>query len=319
MSQSSRAKIGFLFPGQGSQYVGMAKDFVQNFSTARLIFEEADEILKSSLSKIILEGSEELLTQTKNSQTGIYVASIAIFSVFKELFNIKPSVCAGLSLGEYTALAAGEWLSFSQGLSLVQLRGEFMNQACENSPGTMAVVIGSTNEKVEEMVQEINLPKDLWIANYNCPGQIVLSGTLKGIEKANQEAKNYGAKRLLPLVVHGAFHSGLMSSAQEKLTPYIEQTVFHTGITPIVMNVPGGFVQSSEQIKTNLIKQVTHSVRWEQGVRAIVEEGVNLCIEFGPGKTLAGLNKRMNLSTISIEKIEDLDYLSKSVQEGKLL
>ena len=246
------------------------------------------------------------------------MASIAIFRVFEELYNIQPFVCAGLSLGEYTALTAGGWLSFQEALPLVQHRGDFMNQACEEKHGTMAVVIGLSHEIVEEMVTAIHLPDDLWIANYNCPGQIVLSGTLKGIEKATLEAKNYGAKRVLPLAVHGAFHSGLMQSAQNKLAPFVEQAVLKQGKTPLVMNVPGDFVNSIEQIQANLIKQVTHSVRWEQGMRVIEKENVNFCIEFGPGRTVAGLNKRLNLSTISIEKVQDLDYLNKVIQEGKL-
>ena len=310
-------KIAFLFPGQGAQYVGMARDFVQNFSAARLTFEEADQLLKRDLSKIILEGSEDELTRTKNSQTAIFVASMAIFRVVKGLYGFHPFACAGLSLGEYTALTAAECIEFRDALPLVQYRGEFMNQACESFPGRMAVVTGLSNEVVEDLVAGLNLPDDLWIANYNCPGQIVLSGTIKGIEIASLEARNRGAKRVLPLSVHGAFHSGLMKIAEEKLAPYIDEAPFKKGITPIAMNVPGDFVVDFARLKPNLIKQVTHPVRWEQEIQAMKKQGVNLCIEFGPGRALAGMNKRMDLPTISIEKVEDLDRLANLEKERK--
>ena len=223
--ETDKKTVAAIFPGQGAQYVGMAKDFIENFSTARLLFEEADEILKCSLSKIILQGPLEELTKTKNSQVAIYVTSMAIYSVAQELYNFQPKAYAGLSLGEYSALTAGQYLSFEQTLLLVRLRGELMNQACQARPGTMAIAIGLDCAQVEKLVKEINLPNDLWIANYNCPGQIVLSGSLKGIEQASLVAKEHGAKRFLPLNVHGAFHSGLMQPAQEKLAPLMLKSI----------------------------------------------------------------------------------------------
>ncbi len=164
-----KQRIGFLFPGQGAQYPGMARDFFQQFSSARRVFEEADDLLKCSISKIILEGSAKELTETKNSQVGIYVASIAIFKVVQELYNFEPFVCAGLSLGEYTAFTAAGWLSFHHALPLVQYRGLFMNEACESTQGKMAVILGLDAQHVEDLVQKVNLPNDLWIANFNCP------------------------------------------------------------------------------------------------------------------------------------------------------
>jgi [acyl-carrier-protein] S-malonyltransferase len=305
-------RIAFLFPGQGSQYLGMAQDFIQNFSAARLTFEEGDDLLGRSLSKIILEGPEKDLTETKNSQTGIYVASMAILRVVQELYDLKPFVCAGLSLGEYTALTATDWISFRQGLPLVNLRGQFMNEACESFPGTMVVLMGLDTSTVEEIVREINLPNDLWIANFNCPGQVVLSGTFKGIEAASAAAKTHHAKRIIPLQVHGAFHSGLMQKAQEKLTPYLQEAAIVKGSSQLVMNVPGDFVSDVEKVRQNLIEQVTHSVCWEQGIRAMDRENVDLYIEFGPGKTLSGMIKRIGLKTpiLSIENVSDLDHLS---------
>jgi [acyl-carrier-protein] S-malonyltransferase len=318
MKKSFR-RLAFLFPGQGAQYPGMAQDFVKTFSAARLTFEEADDLLKRPLSTLILEGPEDVLTQTKNSQVAIYVASVAILRVIQELYDFKPFVCAGLSLGEYTALTAGEWLSFRHALPLVHYRGQFMNEACEATSGTMAVVMGLEAAVVEEMVRAVDLPHDLWVANFNCPGQVVLSGTLKGIEAGTAGAKAKGAKRVLPLPVHGAFHSGLMRQAEKKLAPYIQQAPIVQGEAQLVMNVPGNFVSDVEKVRHHLIQQVTHSVKWEQGIRAMEQQGIDLFIEFGPGKTLAGMNKRIGVQapTLSIEKVEDLDQLSQMEKEGE--
>ena len=313
-------RIAFLFPGQGSQYPGMAQDFIRNFSAARLTFEESDELLKRSLSKIILQGPEEILMETQNSQTGIYITSMAILRVVQELYDLKPFVCAGLSLGEYTALTAVAWLTFRQALPLVNHRAQFMNEACESTKGTMAVIMGLDADVVKEIVREVNLPNDLWVANFNCPGQVVLSGTLKGIEAGTAAAKAHHAKRILPLQVHGAFHSGLMQLAQEKLTPYIHHAPIVKGSSQLVMNVPGDFVSDVERVRENLIEQVTHSVCWEQGIRAMDQQNVDLFIEFGPGRTLSGMNKRIGVRapTLTIEKVEDLDQLFQLEKRGEL-
>lgn len=305
-------KIAFIFPGQGAQFPGMGKDFVNNFSAARLTFEEADEILGRRLSDIILNGPESELTQTENSQTGIYVTSMAILRVLLEINGLKPEVCAGLSLGEYTALTAAEMLDFIHCLPLIQTRAKLMNQACEATPGTMAVVIGLNGDVVEQIVKEINLPKDLWVANINCPGQVVISGTAKGVEAGTEAVKAKGAKMVLPLRVQGAFHSGLMQSAEKKLAEPIQRAPFKKGSAKLVMNVPGNFVEES-QIQTNLVKQVTHPVRWEQGIRAIEQSGIELFVEFGPGKTLSGMNKRIcpQIPTVSVETVDELDALIK--------
>lgn len=314
---SKYKRIALIFPGQGAQYPGMGKDFVENFSAARLTMEEADDLLDRDLSKIILEGPETALTETKNSQTGIYVVSVAILRVLQEMIDFKPAVCAGLSLGEYTALTASETLSFIHCLPLVQRRGELMNEACQKEVGTMAVVIGMDAEVVEKIVKEVHLPHDLWVANFNCPGQVVISGTAKGIEAGTAALKAHGAKRVLPLQVQGAFHSGLMRSAEEKLAPAIKSAPLVNGSTELVMNVPGDFVTDTNAMRENLIKQVTHSVRWEQGVRAMERSGVDLYIEMGPGKTLAGMNKRIGLQapTLSIETVADLDLLHKELTQ----
>lgn len=312
MSHSKR--IAFLFPGQGAQYVGMAKDFFENFPKAQETFQEADDLLHRNLSEIVLEGPEAELTETKNSQVGIYVASMAILNVIKDLYpKITPFVCAGLSLGEYTALTASGRLDFASCLPLVQYRGHYMNEACEINPGIMAVIMGLDAKDVEALVKEVNLPRDLWTANFNCPGQVVISGTRKGVDAGAAAAKAKGAKRILPLLVHGAFHSGLMKPAEERLSEHIQQIVIKNSPVGFVMNVPGKFVQDAAEIKTNLIKQVTSPVRWEQSVRSMGEEAVDLLIEIGCGKVLSGFNKRIlpNVTTISIEKVAELDQLAK--------
>lgn len=309
-------KIAFLFPGQGAQYPGMAKDFVEQFATAKAVFEEADDTLRRNLSEIVLNGPAELLTETRHSQTGIFTASTAMLKVIEESFpNLHPYVCAGLSLGEYTALSAGRWIPFTQALKLVDHRGAFMNDACEQSPGTMAVVMGLTAEQVEGIVKEVNMPHDLWAANFNCPGQVVISGTMKGIDAATTVAKTKGAKRVLPLQVHGAFHSGLMQSARQKLAPHIQEASLQKSNVRTVMNVPGNYVDETDAVRENLIQQVTQPVRWEQGIRAMVNDGVDLFIEIGCGKTLSGMNRKIEVPvpTLSVEKIGDLETLSKEL------
>lgn len=309
-------KIAFLFPGQGAQYPGMGKDFFDHFAISRETFEEANDILRRDLKTIVFEGPESSLTETRNSQSGIYVTSLALMRALeKSLPELKPAVCAGLSLGEYSALAASKKLGFGEALQLVEKRGQFMNDACEATKGAMAVVMGMESAAVEALVQEIAMPHDLWAANFNCPGQVVISGTPKGIEMAMVKAKEKGAKRVLPLQVHGAFHSGLMKSAEERLKPEIMALPFKESSIRIVMNYSGAFVDNVDEMKSQLIKQVTNPVRWEQGVRTMGGDGIDLFVEIGCGKTLAGMNKRIGVAapTFSIEKIEDIELLSKEI------
>lgn len=305
---AEKHKMAFLFPGQGAQYVGMGQDFLC-YPIARQTFEEADDILGRTLSKVIFDGPENELTETRNSQLGIYVVSVAMLRVLQSLYpEFNPSICAGLSLGEYTALYASKRLSFADGLNIVQKRSQFMNDACEHTKGTMAVILGLDADAVEALVKEVDLPHDLWAANFNCPGQVVISGTLKGIEAGTAAAKAKGAKRVLPLQVHGAFHSGLMSEAEQRLTPYLKETPLQESAIEMVMNVVGNAVKDPKQIRDNLIKQVTSSVRWEQGVRFMNNSGVTLYVEIGCGKALSGFNKRIGVSvpTVSLEKVDDI-------------
>lgn len=311
---TTHKNIAFLFPGQGAQYVGMGKDFAEHFVIAKHTFEEADEILQKNISKIIFEGDSSTLTKTQNSQLAIFITSIAILRVLKLNFsNLTPSICAGLSLGEYTALCASEKASFEECLKVVRYRGQFMNDACESIKGTMAVILGLNAETVLELVKEVNLPHDLWAANFNCPQQVVISGTEKGIEMGTKAALSKGAKRVIPLKVHGAFHSGLMQNAENRLVPYIHELKLKESPVKLVMNVSAQEETSLEKIRHNLIKQVTSPVLWEQSICNINDQkGMDLYLEIGPGKTLAGFNKRIGIlaPTISIENIKDLSQLS---------
>ncbi|WP_194847917.1 ACP S-malonyltransferase [Candidatus Neptunochlamydia vexilliferae] len=308
-------KIAFIFPGQGAQYVGMGKDFYETFSSVRETFQEADEILGFSLTKLLFEGPGEELTLTKNSQVAIYVMSVALWRVLKEQMpEITPTAVAGLSLGEYTALTASERLSFEEGVKLVRARGLYMYEAGINHPGTMAVCLGMEPDVVRDAITSI---EGVWVANLNCPGQVVISGTIEGVEKASGMLKEKGAKRVLPLDVSGAFHSGLMSEAQEKLREKIEQITLVESEIKLVMNVPGGFVSEGE-IKELMISQVSSPVQWEKGVRQMEEKGIELFIEIGPGKTLSGMNRKIGVKgeTLTLEKVEDLETLNSKVEHG---
>ncbi len=292
-------KEALIFPGQGAQYPGMGKDFYENFPAAKEIFQHADDLLGMHLSKLMFEGSKDELTATKNSQLAIFVMSLALYKVIGEK---QPHTCAGLSLGEYSALVASKRLSFEEGLLLVRDRAAFMNDACEQNEGTMAVALGLTEEQVSEALSGL---QDVWIANLNCPGQVVIAGTKPGVASAEAPLKAKGAKRVLPLQVSGAFHTPLMLPAQERLKPKIEAASFASSEVGLVMNVPGDYV-SEDAVKQNLIDQVVKPVRWEKGIRAM---DVDRFIEIGPGKTLSGMNKKIGVSAtcINVEKVEDLD------------
>lgn len=307
--------IAFIFPGQGAQYVGMGKDFYETYPEAKKIFDEADSLLGYSLSSILFEGPENELTKTKYSQVAIYVDSCAILAVVGSRFpQLVPNVCAGLSLGEYTALYAAKKISFEDGLKLVQKRAEFMNDACEKHLGKMSAVLGLSEDQVREAVQDI---EGVWIANCNCPMQVVISGTSEGVEVASTILKEKKAKRILPLTVHGAFHSGLMKDAEISLTPFVDNANIQSSDIQLVMNVVGDFVDPTEEIKTYLKRQVTHSVLWEKGILAMETKGIDLYVEMGPGKTLAGMNRKINTKekTISIDNTRDIEDLKCLLEE----
>ncbi len=312
-----KRKWAFIFPGQGAQYVGMAKDFYDEFPIARQTFEEADAFLKTSFSTLIFEGPASELMLTKNSQVAIYIASVAIFRVMQQLYpEIQPTVCAGLSLGEYTALTASGKIAFTDCLQLVRSRALLMHEACERRKGGMHVILGLDADVVEDVISRMGPEADVWVANLNCPGQVVIAGTQEGMSAAIEQLKSKGAKRALALDVSGAFHSGLMVPAQDKLAPEISKVALNESSIELVMNVPGGYVSDLSNVRQYLLDQVASPVRWEKGIRAMMEQGIEGYIEMGPGKTLAGMNKRIGVAppTLSIEKRSDLDDLLKLME-----
>lgn len=307
------SKIAFIFPGQGAQYVGMGKDFYDLFASARHTFQEADEVLSTNFSRLIFEGPSDELMLTKNSQLAIYIVSIAIWrTVQTQMPELSASVCAGLSLGEYTALTASGKIRFEDCLPLVKARAQYMHEAAIAHPGTMQVVLALTPEEVREAVCGM---KDVWVANLNCPGQVVIAGKAEALAEAAVKLKEKGAKRVLPLDVSGAFHSGLMQEAQDRLKPYIDQVALTESEIALVSNVPGDYVSGLEEIRRCLLNQVTQPVCWEMGIRAIEAQGITAYYEMGPGKTLAGMNKRIgtNAPTFSVDKVTDLEEIADAV------
>lgn len=275
----------YVFPGQGAQFVGMGKDLYDNNPEAKALFEKANEILGFRITDLMFEGTEEDLRQTKVTQPAIFLHSVILAKSLGDDF--KPDMVAGHSLGEFSALVAAGALSFEEGLKLVSKRAHAMQKACELQPSTMAAVLALPDEKVEALCAEVD--DVVAPANYNCPGQVVISGTLEGIDKACEKMLANGAKRALKLKVGGAFHSPLMMPAQEELAEAIEAAAFQTPVCPVYQNVDGKPHTDPEEIKANLIKQLTAPVRWTQDVEAMVKDGADEFIELGPGKVLQGL------------------------------
>jgi [acyl-carrier-protein] S-malonyltransferase len=264
----------------------------------------------------MFEGPSEKLTQTQYSQVAIFVMSMALLTVVQEVFpSLYPSFCAGLSLGEYSALCACKKIGFKQCLELVKVRGESMQEACERHPGSLWVVLGLDAADVEAAIAGVN---DIWIANLNCPKQVVIAGTHAAFIEAEALLKEKGAKRVLPLEVSGAFHSGLMKEAQEKLAVKIEQVDIVSSDISIVMNVCGEIVQDPNSMRQYLIEQVVSPTRWEKGIRLLQEQKIDYYLEIGCGKTLSGMNKKIGVTapTYSIEKIEDLEKLAILLKES---
>ena len=279
----------FIFPGQGSQFPGMGKDLFEAYSFARELFSEADELLGFPLSETMFTGSEEELKQTKVTQPAIYLHSILIAKLGT---NFKPDMVAGHSLGEFSALVASGGLSWQDGLSLVSKRALAMQKACEIEHSTMAAVLGLSDEQIEEVCAEFN--GEVVAANFNCPGQVVISGSIQGVELAGEKLKEAGAKRVLLLPVGGAFHSPFMEPARLELAAAIEAAKIDRPICPIFQNVNAKASQNEVEIKANLIAQLTGPVRWTQSIEAMVSAGVIEFIECGPGKVLQGLVRKIN-------------------------
>lgn len=288
-------KHAFVFPGQGSQFPGMGKDHYENSAFAKKLFEQANEILGFRISDILFAGTEEDLRQTNVTQPAVFLHSVI---AYKGIEQGKPDMVAGHSLGEFSALVANGVLNFEDGLRLVSIRAQAMQKACELQPSTMAAILGLEDAKVEEVCASVQASSGEIVvpANYNCPGQLVISGSIKGIEIACEQMKAAGAKRALVLPVGGAFHSPLMEPARQELKEAIDGLKFQTPICPVYQNVAAKAVIDRDEIKQNLIQQLTGAVRWTQTVQAMIQDGATRFTEVGPGKVLQGLVAKIDKS-----------------------
>lgn len=298
------SKIAFVFPGQGSQTVGMGKDLAEKYPEVMSYFKKADETLKVPLSQLIFEGPKEDLTLTINTQPALLTTSLAVLSYFQKS-GVKPDFVAGHSLGEYTALVAAGVMSFEEGVYAVRKRGEFMENAVPNGEGSMAAVLGLDRDKLAAVTEEVtNEGNPVALANLNCPGQIVISGSKKGVEDAGAKAKEAGAKRVLPLEVSGPFHSPLMKPASGQLREVLDGIDMKDAEVPVVANVSAKPVTSAAEMKDKLIEQLYSPVLWEDSVQKMIELGVDTFIEIGPGKVLSGLIKKID-KTVKIYSVSD--------------
>ncbi len=298
----SKNMKAYVFPGQGAQYPGMGKDLYENSAEAKVLFEKANEILGFNITAIMFEGTAEDLKQTKVTQPAIFLHSVLLAKTLK---NFSPDMVAGHSLGEFSALVAAGALTFEVGLTLVSKRAQAMQKACEAEPSTMAAIVGLGDEVVEEVCSSIDYV--VVPANYNCPGQLVISGSVSGVDKACELLTEKGAKRALKLPVGGAFHSPLMEPAREELAAAIESTLFNTPVCPVYQNVNALPVTDPIEIKQNLIAQLTAPVRWTQTVKNMISDGAASFTEIGPGKVLQGLVKKVErtMETAGIDKYEE--------------
>jgi|TARA_B110000114_G_scaffold113937_1_gene119519 [acyl-carrier-protein] S-malonyltransferase len=283
----------YIFPGQGSQFTGMCQDLFLKYDTIKPLFTKAEEILEFDISKIMFEGSKEELTQTKVTQPAIFIHSMAILKILGESF--KPDLVAGHSLGEFSALVASGVINYEDGLKLVSIRAKAMQKSCEKTNGTMAAILALDDNIIEQTCKEIE--GVVVAANYNCPGQVVISGELNAVKLACEKLSNAGARRALLLPVGGAFHSELMIDAKKELSLAIEKASFNEPICPIYQNVNAKAETSVEKIKENLISQLTSPVKWNQSIDHMIKNGTTQFIEIGPGKVLQGLVKKIDRNT----------------------
>lgn len=305
------SRIAFIFPGQGAQICGMGQDFYEQTETGKRIFDMASAALGFSMTKLCFEKNDRL-DITEFTQPAMVTACIAMMEVLKERTGIKPDVTAGLSLGEYPAMVAAGVMSPEDAVKTVRQRGILMQEAVPAGVGAMAAVLAMAAEKIEEVLSRV---EGVQIANYNCPGQIVISGIKEAVDAATVMLKENGAKRVLPLNVSGPFHSYLLKEAGEKLEGVLESVTVHTPQIPYVANVTAEYVMEESAVKPLLVSQVSSSVRWEQSVRRMLLLGVDTFIEIGPGKTLAGFMKKIDKSArvFNIEKLDDIAKLQEEL------
>jgi [acyl-carrier-protein] S-malonyltransferase len=302
-------KVAFIFPGQGSQYVGMGKEFFENFREARDIFQEADDVLHLQLSSLCFQGPEDALKLTENTQPAVLTTSIAVLRVLQAEKGVIPHIAAGHSLGEYSALVVSGALTFADAVQTVRLRGRFMQEAVPVGEGAMAAILGMERERVEKLCEEAAQGEVLTPANFNCPGQIVIAGHAKAVDRAMERVKQEG-KKAVSLPVSAPFHSPLMKPAGERLEKVLEGISIQDLKIPVVTNVEADINQSKERVKELLVTQVWNPVRWEESMQKITGDGIEQTLEIGPGKILSGLMKRIN-PKVDTKNIEDIQTLKK--------
>lgn len=305
------SKIAFIFPGQGAQACGMGQDFYEQTETGKRIFDKATELMGFSMPQLCFEENDRL-DITEYTQAAMVTASIAMMRVLEEN-GIKPDVAAGLSLGEYCALAAAGVMSDEDAIRTVRQRGILMQEAVPVGEGAMAAILALDAAAIEEVTGAM---EGVWIANYNCPGQIVISGEKAAVEEACEKLKAAGAKRAVMLNVSGPFHSGMLADAGEKLGEVLSQVELHEPQIPYVANVTAQYVKSAAEVKELLTRQVSSSVRWQQSVEAMIADGVDTFIEIGPGKTLAGFMRKISrdVKTLNVEKLEDIGKAAEALK-----
>jgi [acyl-carrier-protein] S-malonyltransferase len=297
-------KTAFLFAGQGSQYAGMGKDLYEAFPESRAVIDQACEVLGFDLKKIMFEGPDSALKPTNISQPAIVTMTIAAFEAFKKHQPVTPAFCAGLSLGEYTALIAAGSIPFREGIALIKKRGEIMEEAAKKNPGKMAAVLDLAVDKISDICKSTGAQ----IANLNCPGQTVITGTADAVAKASDACTVAGAKRVIQLEVSGGFHSSLMQEASVKLQEILNGITIHDASVPVISNYTAQPQTQSGVIKDNLVKQIYSSVRWEESMRYLRGQGVTKFVEFGPGKVLKGLMRRIDPDAV-VSNIEKKDTI----------
>lgn len=307
-------KIAFIFPGQGAQYIGMGKEIAEKYSVADRVFEISSEKLNLDMKSLCFDSSDEELAKTEFTQPAILTTSIAILKVIEE-YGLDAEVCAGLSLGEYTALVYSQALSFEDAVGLVRKRGKYMQEAVPIGKGTMAAILGLDNSKVTDIIKEASAKGIVEGANYNCPGQVVLSGEIEAVKEACAAAKEKGAKKATILPVSAPFHCSMLTGAGDKLKMELDKITINKPVKNIISNVTGNYIYNKDDIKNLLVRQVYMSVLWEQSIERMINDGVDTLVEIGPGKTLVGFAKKIgkkcgkDLNLYNVENLETLENL----------